>query len=273
MKITGGTLQSNQTGALGSLAAVDLASGSTLGLGANQSIGSLSNGGAVVLNGHTLTLGGANNLSSTFAGSLADGSGPGTLVKAGTGAVVLTGNNTHTGGTVVGQGLLAVSRLRGQFARPGPGDIEWRHVAARGAKHVPFVQQTVGLSGFNQDVIWGNGEAASAAAATTTDFVSWNWYEHGVSGTTQGLPVNSGEAPRTFTSAFNPSVQFQFADYGSSAGRNDNALLVPSFNSGTITLNSPGSFQSLQFLAAAKAPEQGRLGMPRSTFPMVHKPF
>ncbi len=71
------------------------------------------------------------------------------------------------------------------------------------------------------------------------------------------MPVNSGAAPRTFTSAFNPSVQFQFADYGSAAARNNNFLPVPAGQSGTMTLAAPGKFQSVQFLDTAQGVNAG----------------
>ena len=73
MQITGGTLRLNHASALGSLAAVDVAAGTSLILGANQTLGALSNSGGIVLNGNTLTVGGANNLSATFAGGISDG--------------------------------------------------------------------------------------------------------------------------------------------------------------------------------------------------------
>ena len=216
VNITGGTLRLNATGALGSLAAVDVGGGGSLVLGADQTLGAISNAGGVVLNGNTLTVGTANNLSATFGGSISDGSGPGTLVKAGAGSLVLTGNNTQSGGTIVNQGMLTVSRQG--FANslaPAPVTLNGGVLRLAGQSSASIQQQFVGVGGYNQDVIWGNGEAGTAAAATTVDFSGWSWYEQGVPGTTQGLPANSGATPRTFTSVYNPSVQFQFADYGS----------------------------------------------------------
>ena len=251
--VAGGTLQSNHATALGTLAAVNVAAGATLSLGASQTLGALTDSGGVLLNGNTLTIGSANNLSSTFAGSLADGTAPGTLIKAGAGSLVLTGANLHTGGTIVDQGLLSVARVNGANALgPAPVTLAGGTLQLAGQSTSPVQPQIVGVSGYNQDVIWGNGEAATAAAATTVDFSGWVWYEQGVPGTTQGLPANSGPTPRTFTSAFNPATQFQFADYGSSTALNNNVLIVPSGTSGTVTLNAPGSFQSLEFLGTAQ---------------------
>ena len=201
-----------------------------------------------------LTVGSASNLSGTFAGSISDGSGPGTLIKAGSGGLVLTGANSHTGGTIVNQGMLTVSKLNGVNSLGlAPVTLNGGTLRLAGQSNPSVQQQIVPVNGFTQDLIWGNGEAGTAAAATTTDFISWSWYEHGVPGTSQGLPANSGATPRTFTSVFNPSVQFQFADYGSPAGRSNNALVVGNGISAPLNLTTPGSFQSIQFLETCQS--------------------
>ncbi|WP_173009264.1 autotransporter outer membrane beta-barrel domain-containing protein [Methylobacterium sp. P1-11] len=60
------------------------------------------------------TLAGAGTLqidlgTATFAGAIADGSQPGTLVKTGPGTAILSGANTVTGGAIVGAGTLALT--------------------------------------------------------------------------------------------------------------------------------------------------------------------
>jgi hypothetical protein len=76
----------------------------------------------------------------------------------------------------------------------------------------------------------------------------WNFYERGMPGGTQGLPADSGDTPRTFTSAHNPSVKFQFAPY---AG--NNAVYLDGPGSVTLTLVNPAKFQSLQFLETSRS--------------------
>jgi len=56
-------------------------------------IGSLAGSGMVLLDGHSLSVG-SNNLSTTFSGVIQEG---GTLIKAGSGTLTLTGANTQTG--------------------------------------------------------------------------------------------------------------------------------------------------------------------------------
>jgi autotransporter-associated beta strand protein len=71
----------------------------------DQTIGSLSGFGPVTLGTATLTTGG-NDLDTTYSGRM---SGDGGVVKTGTGAFVLTNNNSYTGGTVLSEGMLVVA--------------------------------------------------------------------------------------------------------------------------------------------------------------------
>ena len=89
--------------AIADVAAVTVASGGTLGLLANETIGTLGGAGAVSLGANVLTV--AGNGSTTFAGVA---SGSGGLTKAGLGALTLSGANGYTGATVVGGGVLAL---------------------------------------------------------------------------------------------------------------------------------------------------------------------
>ena len=76
--------------------------------GVGTTVGSLagtSNGAIVALGGKTLTVGG-NNLSTSFAGSVA---GSGSLVKEGTGTLTITsGGRINSGATIVSQGTLEI---------------------------------------------------------------------------------------------------------------------------------------------------------------------
>lgn len=73
--------------------------------------GSIEGDGNVFLGDHVLTVGG-NNRSTTFSGVIKDGgAGGGTLgslVKEGTGTLILSGTNTYTGATMVAAGALEV---------------------------------------------------------------------------------------------------------------------------------------------------------------------
>ena len=104
INLNGGTLNSNQATALGSLANVTLSAATTLNLGAAQTFGALNgSGGSLNLNANVLTVGSSNNLSGSFAGVVA---GTGGLTKSGSGTLTLTGTNTYSGATTLNAGTL-----------------------------------------------------------------------------------------------------------------------------------------------------------------------
>jgi autotransporter-associated beta strand protein len=80
--------------------------------GTSQGIGNLSGAAGTITNGAaspgTLTIGNGNNGGGTFSGSILAGNGMLALVKAGAGAITLSGVNTYTGNTTVSGGTLAL---------------------------------------------------------------------------------------------------------------------------------------------------------------------
>ena len=73
----------------------------------NLNVGSMSGNAPIDLGSQTLTVG-SDNTSTTYSGIISDA---GTLVKTGSGKLVLTGDNTYTGGTTVSQGTLQVTAI------------------------------------------------------------------------------------------------------------------------------------------------------------------
>ncbi|HEX5686611.1 MAG TPA: autotransporter-associated beta strand repeat-containing protein, partial [Ideonella sp.] len=104
--VSAGGLTVSGGSAIGDTAALVLGAGTTLTLaGGNETIGSLSGSGNVVL-GYRLTLGG-DNTSTTFSGVISS-SGSSGISKTGSGTFTLSGANTYTGSTSVSAGTLAI---------------------------------------------------------------------------------------------------------------------------------------------------------------------
>ncbi|GEP40833.1 autotransporter-associated beta strand repeat-containing protein [Brevifollis gellanilyticus] len=114
-------LNLNSATAVGSLAQVNVATGSTLTLGAAPTFGSLAGGGTVT-GTQNLILGNAanaTNYTSSFTGVLDIGTG--TLTKSGKGTQTLGGSvsNTFTGLTTINAGTLILAKTGGALAIPG----------------------------------------------------------------------------------------------------------------------------------------------------------
>ena len=114
VNVSGGTLKSSNSAALGSFARVTIGSGAQFNLGASQQISVLAGSGSVALGGNLLTIGNSDNQSCTFSG-LISGSG-GLLAKQGSGMLTLSGSDTYSGGTTVDAGTLEAA---GTASLPG----------------------------------------------------------------------------------------------------------------------------------------------------------
>ena len=105
--ITGGTLQTNTASVMPATGAVSVGASGTFNLnGYNQTIGDLSGSGDINLGTGTLTLG-TSTASTTFSGIFANTGG--SLIKQGSGNLILTGANTYAGTTTVTSGRLSVN--------------------------------------------------------------------------------------------------------------------------------------------------------------------
>ena len=134
-----------------------MATGATLNLsGFSNSIGSLAGSGTVTNTGAAATLSaGGDNLSTTFSGTLQNGSGALALSKLGTGTLTLSGPNTYSGATTVSAGTLQAGST-----------------TALSANSDFTVNSTLDLNGFSNSIgsLAGTGTVTNngAAAATLT---------------------------------------------------------------------------------------------------------
>lgn len=113
--IAGGVLISTVGNGFSASSAFTVGAAGTLRLGASaQAIGSLAGAsGGIVENGPSVSgvlTAGANNTSTTFAGTLQNGAtGTLGLIKVGTGTLTLSGTNSYTGTTTINAGALAIT--------------------------------------------------------------------------------------------------------------------------------------------------------------------
>ncbi|MBR1207141.1 autotransporter domain-containing protein [Bradyrhizobium sp. AUGA SZCCT0051] len=113
--INAGTLEVGNGNAIPDTSAVTVASGATLGIANDETIGSLAGAGKVlspIAAGQVILTSGADNSSTTFSGTISNGASLNLtlgLTKIGTGTFTLSGANTYTGPTTVNGGTLAVN--------------------------------------------------------------------------------------------------------------------------------------------------------------------
>jgi autotransporter-associated beta strand protein len=163
--------------------------------------------------------------------------GTGTLNKTGAGTLVLTGStNTFPGGTTVSAGTINVSTGLTPFGT-GPLTLAGGNVSLQGKQ----IAGPVALTGFTQDVIWGSGEVSPTVGTNATVDGANVLYDTTVFSPGGGLPANG-----IIHSLSNPAVSFQLQPYTAS-----NVLLTTDTNAHTLTLTSPGTFQTLSLLDLA----------------------
>ena len=153
--VLGGILRAGSTNGLADASDTTVGAAGTVDLnGFSNTIRTLAGSGLVTNNGTTaanLTVGYQGNVtaSTTFAGTLADGSAQLGLVKAGTGTLTLTGNNTYSGGTTINFGTLQIGAGGTTGSIIGPVTDNAALVFAR-SDTVLFRGAIAGSGGLNQ---------------------------------------------------------------------------------------------------------------------------
>ncbi|GJE37731.1 beta strand repeat-containing protein [Methylobacterium persicinum] len=103
--VSAGTLVASGGHAIGDTSSVDVASGATFKLAADEMMGKITGPGSVVLDKASLTIG-VDGKDSSLDAAL---SGNGSLIKTGNGTLIVSGQNSHTGGTEVNGGTMALT--------------------------------------------------------------------------------------------------------------------------------------------------------------------
>ena len=113
--VNAGVLQAGSASAFSPTSAFIVNAGAVLSLnGFDSTVGSLSGAGIVTTTvfgvktpSNIMLTVGTNNVSTTFSGKLEEGTGLALVLnKVGTGTLILTGNNTYSGGTMISAGML-----------------------------------------------------------------------------------------------------------------------------------------------------------------------
>jgi fibronectin-binding autotransporter adhesin len=223
--INGGSLTVAGGNAIVDSSAVTLANtaGAVLTLSANETIGTLSGGGAaggnVALGANTLTVSGG-----TFAGAI---SGTGSLTKVGAGTLGLSGANTYTGATNVNGGIL---QLSGGSAIADAGSVVLANVA--GTQLQVNTAETIGS-------LTGGGTTGGNVllnAALTTGNAANATYAGSISGA--GSLTKQGAGTFTLTGA---------STYSGGTNVNAGTLLANNASgsatgTGPVTVNTTGTF-------------------------------
>lgn len=271
-QVLGGTLRLGTGGSVGSLAgAITVASGATLDVnrsGAFSPASFITNAGTIALSGGpamTLTTsisgGGTLNLGTgtlniSDGGSVANSivnpvaltftrssgstshsgaiSGAGTLTKAGAGTVVLTADNTYSGGTTVSAGVLQVGSF-GATGDIGSGDITVAPGATLAFSRTGTLVVEGAISGAGTLTKNSGGTLVLAGDATHTGgtTVSIGTLQIGGGGTTGSL---TGNVAASGTLAFNRSDALSYHGLISGSGA------LQKLGAGTLTLTADHTF-------------------------------
>ena len=139
--------------------------------------------------------------------------------------------------TNLAQGVYAASIVFSNHTSPGS-------LARHFTLNTAIVNWPVALTGFNAALLASNNATAGRPGATAFDIPNdYCFYQQGLSGGTQGLPLSG-----TFPSLCDSTTAFQLGPYAAA-----DALILGDahVSSGTLTLATPTAFNSLAILAAS----------------------
>ena len=233
--VNAGTLRTGIANAFAASSGVDVAAGAVLDLnGFNQTANELTGAGSVTLGSAALTVDDAS--ASTFNGVI---SGSGSLTKAGTATLTLTGANTYTGGTVIAAGTL-------QLGNGGAGGSIAGNVVDNGALVIDRSDAPV-LAG----VISGSGSLTQAGSGITA-LTGSNSYSGGTTISAGTLQIGAGGTSGSIVGDVldNGQLAFNRSDSSSYGGAVSGSGSLAQVGSGTTTLTGASSYTGGTVVAA-----------------------
>lgn len=213
MAISGGTVNLNNAGGFGTSTNVSMSGGSLqLGSAINPSFRGLTGSGGVInLNSNAMTINTPTGQSATYSGTIADGSGPGSLIKSGVGSQTLSGFGSYSGGTTVNAGNLITS----------PGSIGSGAVSLATGGTLTVSPGPSSITGFGGN---GAGMSLNGSATVASDVLTLTPPAAGQAGSAffaQKVGTGNFTASFTYTASNgsgNPADGFAFMIHNDSRG-------------------------------------------------------
>jgi autotransporter-associated beta strand protein len=235
--VANGTLQAQGLNVFSPNSDVYVLGGTTLDLNSfNQTTGALAGSGSVTLGSATLTTNGGN-ANSTFAGVI---SGTGGLIKSGSGTLLLSNNNSYTGTTAVGAGVL-------QLGNGGTtGSVSGNISVGSGATLVFDRSDSVTYSG----TISGAGGVTQSGG--TLILSGTNTYQGGTTIASGTLVVGDGGTSGSIVGNISNNALLLFArsDNITFAGNISGTGQVYLQGGGTLTLTGTNNYSGETFVSA-----------------------
>lgn len=222
LSINAGLVQLNTSHVIPDASDVTIAAGATLLLnwGVSESIGALAGAGTLNIRGGPFTTTG--NTNNAFSGVLADDGGYGTFVKAGTGTLTLSGNNTYAGVTNITAGAIVAA------SSTALGGSTWGNTVSSGA--ALHLQGGVSLTEGNF-TISGSGLGGAGVVRNISDDNTLN------------AAINIGTAATIGSDAGTMTVvgDFNLNSTTLTVTGAGNTTLQGAVNHGAVTMNSAGT--------------------------------
>jgi len=182
-----------------------------------------------------LTINPGTGFSNSYSGNITDGAAGMTLTKTGDGTQILSGSNTHSGGTIVSSGILSV----GKYNALGTGDLTFNN----GSLYVYSSQQMAGHVQVGENFLWNNGKISyfydgeSPGSQDLKMVVAGNLTNGGAGGMFDFAGVQALDKGAYTLVAFNGSTNFSPTQFKALAGPTTTLIGTFTVTNGSVIYN------------------------------------